>query len=199
MDSVQMGICQRQAGEAALQTHFFPTSRASQPGTSVLIYKGQRKSTNQKATGSNPVGCTTKTLDELRAVEGFSFAVLKQFFLILLDFFEFDPPQRALLSRRRAAAFFALEPVDSGSFVKNGRFGTNHGTKPVRGMPFFPCAASVVTSRSGLRRWCVLVMKMWCNTQETWSRGAHGCQRASAGEDIQRPSEKHPVYFEVRY
>ena len=28
-------------------------------GTSVLIYKGQRKSTNQKATGSNPVGCTT--------------------------------------------------------------------------------------------------------------------------------------------
>ena len=37
---------------------------------------------NQKATGSNPVGCTTKTLDVLRAVEGFS-AV---FFYILLDF-----------------------------------------------------------------------------------------------------------------
>ena len=86
MNSVQMGICQRQAGEAALQTHFFPTSRASQTGISVLIYKDQRKSTNQKATGSNPVGCTTKTLDELRAVEGFSFAVLKQFSLILLDF-----------------------------------------------------------------------------------------------------------------
>ena len=86
MNSVQMGICQRQAGEAALQTHFFPTSRASQTGISVLIYKCQRKSTNQKATGSNPVGCTIKTLDELRAVEGFSFAVLKQFFLILLDF-----------------------------------------------------------------------------------------------------------------
>ena len=31
--------------------------------------------TNQKATGSNPVGCTTKTLDELRAVEGFSFSI----------------------------------------------------------------------------------------------------------------------------
>ena len=42
--------------------------------------------TNQKATGSNPVGCTIKTLDELRAVEGFSFAVSKQFSLILLDF-----------------------------------------------------------------------------------------------------------------
>ena len=93
--------------------------------------------TNQKATGSNPVGCTTKTLDELRAVEGFSFAVLKQFFLILLDFFEFDQPQRVLLSRRRAAAFFALEPVDSGSFDKNGRFGTNHGTKPIRGDAIF--------------------------------------------------------------
>ena len=72
MNSGQMGICQRQAGEAALQTHFFPTSRASQTGISVLVYKSQRKSTNQKATGSNPVGCTIKTLDELRAVEGFS-------------------------------------------------------------------------------------------------------------------------------
>ena len=153
MNSVQMGICQRQAGEAALQTHFFPTSRASQTGISVLIYKCQRKSTNQKATGSNPVGCTIKTLDELRAVEGFSFAVSKQFFLILLDFFEFDPPQRALLSRRRAAAFFALEPVDSGSFDKNGRFGTNHGTKPVRRMPFFPCAASVFSRIALAQAW----------------------------------------------
>ena len=34
--------------------------------------------TNQKATGSNPVGCTTKTLDELRAVEGFSFVFTRK-------------------------------------------------------------------------------------------------------------------------
>ena len=67
--------------------------------------------TNQKATGSNPVGCTTKTLDELRAVEGFSFAVLKQFFLILLDFFEFDPPQRVRQKGIRAGGFLAFEAV----------------------------------------------------------------------------------------
>ena len=30
-----------------------------------------------EATGSNPVGCTTKTLDELRAVEGFSLFISK--------------------------------------------------------------------------------------------------------------------------
>ena len=46
-------------------------------GTSVLIYKGQRKSTNQKATGSNPVGCTMKNPWRASRRWGFFFCILK--------------------------------------------------------------------------------------------------------------------------
>ena len=45
--------------DSPLQTTFLPTSHASQPGISVHVYISQRKSMNQKVTGSDPAQCTT--------------------------------------------------------------------------------------------------------------------------------------------
>ena len=94
-----------------------------------------------------------RTADELRAVGGFSFVVLKRNFPDIAGFFDPTQPQRVFHIGRLSAALFALEPPVSGSFDKNGRFGTNQGTKPAQEMPFFPCAACAFS--------CIALAQVW--------------------------------------
>ena len=85
MNSVQMGICQRQAEEAALQTPAFPLHTHPIQAHPFLFIK-VKESLRIKRPQVRILLGAPQTVDVLRAVGGFSFVVSKQFFLILLDF-----------------------------------------------------------------------------------------------------------------
>ena len=92
--------------ECPLRTALLSTSSAFHTGTSVLEYKSQRKATNQKATGSNPVGRAIENHWYASRCWWFSFLFVQGISLDFACFFRSVRPQRSLRMREVDAAFF---------------------------------------------------------------------------------------------